>query len=53
MRAAPTPDGHFQELIELDEVVAERAGNRRAAGQILVDERLHHLLFEAASKFTT
>ncbi len=39
--------GHIQELIELDEIVAERARNGRAAGQIIVDERLDHLLFEA------
>ncbi len=38
---------HIQKLIELDEVVAERAGDGRAAGQIIVDEGLHHLLFEA------
>ena len=38
---------HLQKLVELDEVVAERAGNRRAPGQVLVDERPHHLLLEA------
>src|SRR5580704_4450569 len=37
----------IEELIELDEVVAERAGNGRAACQIIVDKRLHHLLLEA------
>ena len=39
--------GHFKELVELDEVVAKRAGNRRAAGQIVGNERLDDLLFEA------
>ncbi len=36
----------FQEPIELDEGVAKSAGDRRAAGKILVDERLDHTLFE-------
>src|SRR5271170_7428841 len=39
--------GQIQELIELDEVVAKRAGDGRTAAQIVIDEGLHHLLFEA------
>ena len=39
--------GQIEELIELDEVVAERAGDGRAARQIIVDKRLDDLLFEA------
>ena len=38
---------HFEKLIELDEVVAERAGDGRAAGEIFADERLDHLILEA------
>jgi hypothetical protein len=38
--------GHFKELIELDEVVAKGARDGRAAGQIVVDKRLHNLFFE-------
>ena len=38
--------GHLQELIELDEVVAQRARNRRAPRQILVNEGPHHLALE-------
>jgi len=36
----------LQQLIELQMVVAERAGNRRAPGQILVDKRPHHVALE-------
>src|SRR5579872_5728868 len=39
--------GHLQKLIELDEVVAKRAGDGRAPGQILADEGSDHLLLEA------
>ena len=38
--------GHFQETVELDVVVAQRAGNGRAAGQVLFHERLYYLLLE-------
>ena len=37
----------IEKLIELDEVVAKRAGDRRAPVQIVVDERADHLFFEA------
>ncbi len=37
---------HFKKLVELDEVVAQRARNRRTPGKILLDERLHHLRLE-------
>ena len=37
----------LQQLIELEMVVAERAGNRRAPGEILADERPDHILLEA------
>src|ERR1700676_2059394 len=37
---------HVEKLIELDEVVAERAGDGRAPGEILVNEWFNHLLFE-------
>ena len=39
--------GPLQEFIEFEEIVAQRAGNRRAPGQIFVHERPHHLLLEA------
>src|SRR5579883_557949 len=42
--------GHFQELIELDEVIAQRAGDGRASGKVLVDEWLHHLPLESIFK---
>ena len=48
--SAPTPSRHFQKLIELDEVVAQRARDRRAPGQIFLDERLHHLLLQSAPR---
>ncbi len=38
--------GGLQKLIELDVVVAQRAGNWRAAGEILVDEGADHILLE-------
>ena len=38
--------GHFEEAVELDVVVAEGARDGRAAGEILFDEGLHHVLFE-------
>src|SRR5450755_3228574 len=38
---------HIEKLIELNEVVAERARDGRAPSQILADERLHHLFLEA------
>src|SRR5262245_8674316 len=41
------PLRHLPELVELDEVVAERAGDRRAAGQVLAHKRGDHLLLEA------
>ncbi len=37
---------HFEKLIEFDEVIAERARNRRAAGKIILDEWLDHLFLE-------
>ena len=37
----------LEELVELEVVVAERAGDRRAAGEILVDEGADHILLEA------
>ena len=43
---ADLPRGQ-QQLIELEMVVAQAAGNRRAPGQVLGDERLHHLALEA------
>ena len=36
----------LQQLIELEMVVAERAGNRRAPGQVLIDKRPHHVALE-------
>src|SRR5437868_10393247 len=38
--------GHIEKLIELDEIVAKRAGNRRPPGQILGDKGLNHLPLE-------
>ena len=39
--------GHVEKLVELDEVVAEGAGDGRAAGEVLVDEGLDDLALEA------
>ena len=39
--------GRFEEAVELDEVVAEGAGDGRAAGNVVVHKRLDHLRFEA------
>ena len=36
----------LQQLVELDVVVAERAGNRRAPREILIDKRPHHIALE-------
>ncbi len=44
------PSGHIEKLIELDEVVAQRAGDRRAASQILIYKGLDYLIFEALLK---
>src|ERR1019366_9234234 len=38
--------GHLQEAFELDVVIAEGAGDGGASGEILLDEGLHHVLFE-------
>ena len=38
--------GHLEEGFELDEVVAEGAGDGGAAVQVIVDERAHNVLFE-------
>ncbi len=38
---------HFEKLVELDEVIAERARDGRAAVEIVLHEGLHHLLFKA------
>jgi hypothetical protein len=48
MDAAPTESASVEELVELDEGVAERAGDGRAAGRYSLDERLDHALFELA-----
>jgi hypothetical protein len=45
--------GHLEELVELDVVVAERAGDGRAAGEVLVDEGLTTSRSKRSSKFTT
>ncbi len=37
----------MSKLVELEVVVAERAGNRRAPGEILADKGAHHVLLEA------
>ncbi len=37
----------LEELVELEMVVAERTGDRRPAGEVLGDERPHHILLEA------
>ncbi len=37
----------LQQLVELQMVVAERAGNRRAPGEVLRHKRPHHILLEA------
>ena len=47
MRSAPMRARGLQQLVELEMVVAERAGNRRAPGQILIDKGPHHILLEA------
>jgi len=39
--------GHVEELVKLDEVVAERARDGSAAGDVVLDEGLDDLLFEA------
>ena len=39
--------GHVEELIELDEVIADGARNRRASGDVVGDERRDDLLLEA------
>ena len=39
--------GGEEQLVELEVVVAERAGNRRAAGQVFIDERPDHIALEA------
>jgi hypothetical protein len=38
--------GHAQKRLELHVRVAVRAGNGRAAGKILFNERAHHALLE-------
>src|SRR5579885_859638 len=38
---------HIEKLIELHEVIAQSAGDRRAPVQILVNEGAHHLGLEA------
>src|SRR6202030_3083364 len=45
--ARPDALRHFEKLVELDEVVAQRTRDGRAAGQIFIDERLHHLRLKA------
>ncbi len=38
--------GGLQQLVELEMVVAKRAGNRRSPGQVLAHKRTHHILLE-------
>ena len=38
---------HNQKLIKLQMIVAEAAGDGRAAGKILLDERAHHVALKA------
>src|SRR3954471_12840078 len=41
---------HFQELIELHEVIAKRAGNGRTSCKVILHKGLDHLLFEPILK---
>src|ERR1700683_4608924 len=36
-----------EQLVELEMVVAKRAGNRRASGQLLIDKRANHVALES------
>ena len=47
MRSAPIWRAVSEELVELEVVVAEGAGNGRAAGEVLGDEGADDLVFEA------
>ena len=46
MRLRADAPRRLQQLVELQVVVAERAGNRRAPGQVLGDKRPHHIALE-------
>ena len=47
MRVGADAARGLEQLVELEMVVAERARDRRASGEILANKRPHHILLEA------